>query len=369
LYTFQNGRVVLSENADITYRVLGTYATYGERGPAIQMRLSTSANAGSTWTSLFGYRAIKGGEVETYRNIPSGSQIVLRAEGRRSWLFRETADSDDGDNKILLLPRGAADPATTAFVNPSTLKPFLRNILLSRRINIGKRDLLVLVELQSVDGASDYQDAVVLVSIEKTANGGICGASNTSSSSQATSIATSVTSSVGSSTSSTSSSSSSVQETQVTICHFPPGNTRNFNTMTLGSSAVEAHLGHGDRLGACGSDSDGDEITAAADLCPNTYVPEPVPTESMLFNRYALARNNSFFFVEGPRKKISNYSLEDTRGCSCEQLIDVAEGTRDYHFNQYPSLLRNMHSLFPFYTNGARRFGCGKAILDMIKNF
>lgn len=367
-YTIESGRVILSEKADVTFRVLGTYATYGERGPAIQMRLSTSLNAGTSFTSLFGNRAIKGGETETYRNVALGTQMVLRAEGRRSWLFRETADSDDGDNKIVLLRRGAADPGTTSFVNPSLLKPFLRNILLTRRINIGKRDLLVLVELQGVDETSDYQDAVVLVSIEKPASGGICGTATVTSSNSSASSTTSGISSVVNS-SSNSSTSSSVPETQVTICHFPPGNTKNFNTLTVGSSAVAAHLEHGDRLGTCTSDPDGDGLSNAADLCPNTYVPEPVPTESMLFDRYALARNNSFFFVEGPRKKISSYSLTDTRGCSCEQLIDVSEGKRDYNFNQYPSLLRNMHSLFPFYTNGARQFGCGKAILDMIKNY
>jgi hypothetical protein len=41
------------------------------------------------------------------------------------------------------------------------------------------------------------------------------------------------------------------QESQVTICHIPPGNPANAHTITVGASAVPAHLAHGDTLGAC----------------------------------------------------------------------------------------------------------------------
>lgn len=38
---------------------------------------------------------------------------------------------------------------------------------------------------------------------------------------------------------------------KVTICHIPPGNPGNAKTITVGASAVNAHLGHGDTLGPC----------------------------------------------------------------------------------------------------------------------
>jgi hypothetical protein len=41
------------------------------------------------------------------------------------------------------------------------------------------------------------------------------------------------------------------QESQVTICHIPSGNPENAHTITVGASAVPAHLAHGDTLGAC----------------------------------------------------------------------------------------------------------------------
>jgi len=44
------------------------------------------------------------------------------------------------------------------------------------------------------------------------------------------------------------------KEAKVTICHIPPGNPSNAQTISVGESAVPAHLEeHGDYLGACGS--------------------------------------------------------------------------------------------------------------------
>ena len=38
---------------------------------------------------------------------------------------------------------------------------------------------------------------------------------------------------------------------KVTICHIPPGNPENAHEITVGASAVPAHLAHGDRLFTC----------------------------------------------------------------------------------------------------------------------
>lgn len=45
-------------------------------------------------------------------------------------------------------------------------------------------------------------------------------------------------------------------ERKVTICHRPPGNPGNAKTLSVGASAVKAHLDHGDKLGSCGSEGD-----------------------------------------------------------------------------------------------------------------
>jgi len=38
---------------------------------------------------------------------------------------------------------------------------------------------------------------------------------------------------------------------KVTICHIPPGNPANAHTISVGASAVPAHINHGDTLGSC----------------------------------------------------------------------------------------------------------------------
>ena len=42
-------------------------------------------------------------------------------------------------------------------------------------------------------------------------------------------------------------------EDKVTICHIPPGNPENAHVITVGASAVPAHIAnHGDNVGECG---------------------------------------------------------------------------------------------------------------------
>jgi hypothetical protein len=43
---------------------------------------------------------------------------------------------------------------------------------------------------------------------------------------------------------------------KVQVCHIPPGNPGNFHTITVSQNAVQAHLGHGDLVGACSSNCD-----------------------------------------------------------------------------------------------------------------
>jgi hypothetical protein len=45
---------------------------------------------------------------------------------------------------------------------------------------------------------------------------------------------------------------------KITICHVPPGNPANAHTLCVGSPAKEAHLAHGDALGACACPHEGD---------------------------------------------------------------------------------------------------------------
>ena len=83
--------------------------------------------------------------------------------------------------------------------------------------------------------------------------------------------------------------------------------------------------------GGGGGDSDGDGVPDEEDLCPDTLLPDAVPTEGLLVNHWAdLDGDGVFDTVEpegvGPQ---AEFSFADTAGCSCEQIIEqlgIGEG-------------------------------------------
>jgi len=86
----------------------------------------------------------------------------------------------------------------------------------------------------------------------------------------------------------------------------------------------------GDDVGdACDDDIDGDGVDNGDDYCPATVIPEGVPTMGYLNpNHWALtADGNGFDFdtvIKGKGKGPNrSYNIEDTAGCSCEQIIEM----------------------------------------------
>ncbi len=84
-------------------------------------------------------------------------------------------------------------------------------------------------------------------------------------------------------------------------------------------------------------DSDGDGVLDAFDLCPDTVIPEGVPTDHLGTNRFALVDGDGIFdtvspggnqFDNGghsPKGPNASFTIEDTGGCSCEQIIEAQE--------------------------------------------
>lgn len=81
------------------------------------------------------------------------------------------------------------------------------------------------------------------------------------------------------------------------------------------------------------SDSDNDGVLDGDDFCADTAIPEGVPTVRLRPNRWALI-NDDFYFdtiVKGKGKGPNrSYIIEDTAGCSCEQIIE-AQGLGNGH--------------------------------------
>lgn len=268
----------------MTFRSLGSHITYGNRGPEISTYLHASFDDGKSYETLFNYRDIDGGERQTFTNIASGSNLVIKGEGRYSWLFRESATTKENQNNVRILRRNEAVPGTLPYQNISGLQSFMQNVIDENKyIDINKTSLLFLFELQDAGSSADYQDIAVEVIIEKPSSEGICGGDYDDQTSSSSSTASSAASSEGASDDPVD---DPEEEAKMTICHFPSGNRQRPETIEIALSAWEAHESHGDREGTCDSDADGDTVANDHDLCPNTYFPEEVPESgTLLFRR------------------------------------------------------------------------------------
>ncbi|MBK9259378.1 MAG: hypothetical protein IPM54_06025 [Polyangiaceae bacterium] len=84
------------------------------------------------------------------------------------------------------------------------------------------------------------------------------------------------------------------------------------------------------------SDSDEDGVFDAFDFCPGTEIPEDVPLRRLGIDRFALqmARviNGKYVFdtrLSNGRLAASRFSIVDTGGCSCDQILDALGGDRN----------------------------------------
>ena len=82
-------------------------------------------------------------------------------------------------------------------------------------------------------------------------------------------------------------------------------------------------------------DADGDGIADNVDYCPeDTVIPELVPTKRLGVNRWALVDDDDVFDTVLPRGGGTGpglaFTLADTAGCSCEQIIAI-NGLGDGH--------------------------------------
>ena len=77
----------------------------------------------------------------------------------------------------------------------------------------------------------------------------------------------------------------------------------------------------------CGpADADGDGVADDIDVCPDTEIPEAdVPSRKLRTNRFALTDGDGIFDTKKPRGRgpRKSFTIEDTAGCSCEQIIEI----------------------------------------------
>lgn len=73
------------------------------------------------------------------------------------------------------------------------------------------------------------------------------------------------------------------------------------------------------------NDEDADGVCGDVDVCAGTVVPEDVPTVRLNVNHFADVDGDGVFDTTSPKGKgpERSYTLEDTAGCSCSQIIDA----------------------------------------------
>lgn len=101
----------------------------------------------------------------------------------------------------------------------------------------------------------------------------------------------------------------------------------------------------GDGAGdACDADADGDGIDDAVDLCLATSASDAtvgVPSRKLGMNRWADMDGDGMFETTGSNPAERYYSIDDTGGCNCAQIIDKCS-----------------------YGEGHTKFGCSNSVMD-----
>lgn len=72
-------------------------------------------------------------------------------------------------------------------------------------------------------------------------------------------------------------------------------------------------------------DLDNDTVIDMNDMCPNTQLPESITGDDLKKKHYADVDGDAIFETKDKRHQVvdSEYTLTDTRGCSCEQILDL----------------------------------------------
>ncbi|MCH9649260.1 MAG: hypothetical protein K0U98_13555 [Deltaproteobacteria bacterium] len=126
----------------------------------------------------------------------------------------------------------------------------------------------------------------------------------------------------------------SPEEARVTIAILPDANL-GFQDVSLTTNDEVAVRLNGFFIQEGGQDEDDDGVPDELDLCPGTLVPEGVPTVRLGTNRWALVDNDGQFDTRTPgnRPPTEAFSLLQTGGCSCEQIIEqrgLGQGHRKF---------------------------------------
>jgi type II secretory pathway pseudopilin PulG len=319
-FTIDEGGIITPEaDAELTIRMLGVHAVaQAEGSPLLDVRAMLSTDGGGQFSPLWGNRVLAGNETTSFPRLPAGRGIALGFTGRYSWTVNRSVTAGGNNNDALRVVKSgdSLEELRMAAIR-GTLPASLRNLVdRNGTLLLGPRDIAYLVDMGDALPRT-YQDVIAVVTVEKSSHGNDCLTQNIDAGE-------------------TSSGSSSLPVTPVPIV-----------------------------------DADGDSIADQVDLCPGTIIPEPTPSNKLLLDRFALTTfpENTTVpagFGKGPKGVQGEYTVADTRGCSCTQILDAVASPSATKLSSEPVLYRQIKNLFPFYVDTSRKYGCTKALLKIV---
>jgi hypothetical protein len=147
---------------------------------------------------------------------------------------------------------------------------------------------------------------------------------------------------------------------QAVICHYPPGNITAYHTLTVGASALKAHLNHGDTVGPCpvvASPSPTPSLTPTPSITPTpTFSPTPTPTPGdttspAISNIVAsnITQTSASISWATDENVTSQVEYGTTSGVlsSTELATTVASGSTGFYSNK--TSLKNLNSGITYY--------------------
>ena len=153
---------------------------------------------------------------------------------------------------------------------------------------------------------------------------------------------------------------------EIKICHFTGNPSNPYKTIAIFEAQWSAYREAGDRLGTCTSDDDGDKVKNWQDVCPNTARKES-PSKYLLWFRNVHGNEKTPIFQSGPTKVTSQYTLEDTDGCDCQDILNIADGKPGAVAYKTPELYLSLRSLPSYYVDTARKFGCTDSLVENVR--
>jgi len=115
---------------------------------------------------------------------------------------------------------------------------------------------------------------------------------------------------------------SSNLERMVTEFEFARGNADVPSNLVTDETSLFRASDHDGLVLFIKKDSDNDSIFDNEDMCANTSVPETMPSKGLKKNHFALVDGDAEFDTAKSDHSDDSFSLEDTAGCSCEQIVD-----------------------------------------------